>query len=206
MKQKVNVQDSEAASARIAAAEQILEEYGHEILHCRHVRDLALSLFDQLQKLHRLGPDERDILNAAALLHDIGWSISGEKHHKHSYRLIREHEVELTGFTPAQVELIANVARYHRKSPPALDHKPFASLTNREQQIVLRLAGLLRLADGLDRPHLALVKELRCEIGERSVLVSVRALAEPGLHIEGASRKRALFESANGLPVEFAAA
>src|SRR5882724_3268772 len=90
---------------RIAQAEVLLESFGHEIVHCRHVRDLAVSLFDQLRSLHHLGPEERAILDAAALLHDIGWSAGGSKHHKISYTLIRENEAKLLGFTPQQTEL-----------------------------------------------------------------------------------------------------
>jgi exopolyphosphatase/guanosine-5'-triphosphate,3'-diphosphate pyrophosphatase len=191
---------------RIAQAEALLETFGHEVAHCRQVRDLAISLFDQLQSLHHLGADERAILDAAALLHDIGWSVGGSKHHKNSYTLIKENEAKLIGYTPQQVELIANVARYHRKSPPSVEHEAFAALAQREQLVVEQLAALLRIADGLDRPHLQLVQQVRCELAADRVIVHVRAMAEAGLHIEGATRKRALFESVFSLPVEFAIA
>jgi exopolyphosphatase/guanosine-5'-triphosphate,3'-diphosphate pyrophosphatase len=191
---------------RIAQAETLLESFGHEIAHCRQVRDLAVSLFDQLEPLHHLGSGERAILNAAALLHDIGWSVSGSKHHKISYTLIKENEAKLIGFTPQQIEVIANVARYHRKSPPLVEHEAFAALPQREQLIVEQLAALLRIADGLDRPHLQLVQQVRCELAADRVIVHVHALAEAGLHIEGATRKRALFDSVFALPIEFAIA
>jgi len=191
---------------RIAQAEALLESFGHEIAHCRRVRDLAVSLFDQLQPLHHLGFDERAILEAAALLHDIGWSVSGSKHHKIAYRLVKENEPKLPGFTQPQIELIATVARYHRKSPPSLKHDVFAALGQREQLAVEQLAALLRIADGLGRPHLQLVKHVRCELATDRVIVHVHALAEAGLHIEGATRKRALFETVFALPIEFAIA
>src|SRR5438132_50161 len=120
-------------SARTEQAEALLAAFDWDVAHCRQVRDLALALFDQLQPLHQLGRDERDLLNAAALLHDIGWTISGSKHHKHSYRLIHESKRSLAGFTSQQVELIANVARYHRKALPALKHEAFATLAGNEQ-------------------------------------------------------------------------
>jgi len=167
------------------------------------VRDLAVSLFDQLQSLHHLGADERAILNAAALLHDIGWSVGGSKHHKISYTLIKENEAKLIGFTPQQIELIANVARYHRKSPPSVEHKPFSALAQREQLVIEQLAALLRIADGLDRPHRQLVQQVRCELAADRVIIHVHVLAEAGLHIEGATRKREMFDSVFGLPVEF---
>lgn len=181
-------------------AEALLESYGWEVEHCRQVRNLALMLFDQLQPLHDLGNEERDILEAAALLHDIGWTVAGKKHHKHSYRLIRENEAKLM---PAEVELIANVARYHRKSPPSEKHEAFASLKQDEQHVVRKLAALLRIADGLDRPHLQQVKRLTCEVGARQVTIRVGAIAEPVAHIAGGSRKRGLFEDVFGRPVEF---
>lgn len=188
---------------RIQQAEALLVSFGWEVEHCRHVRDLAVSLFDQLQPLHQLGPQERDILDAAALLHDIGWTVERTGHHKHSFDLIREHEARLPGFTDEQVELIATVARYHRKSLPSPEHEEFARLSVDKQHVVERLAALLRLADGFDRLHLQSVRELYCGVTDRHVLVGVKALAEAGVHIEGARRKRELFEAAYGLPVEF---
>jgi len=190
-------------NSRIAEAEALLEHFAWEVEHSRQVRDLAVSLFDQFKPLHQLGPDERDFLDAAALLHDIGWTVSRSKHHKHSYQLIRDSEAKLSRFTPQQVELIANVARYHRKALPSVKHEAYASLLPEHQQVVQKLAALLRLADGLDRPHLQSVKELRCEATDRHARISVRSLIEPGLHIGGASRKRELFEVVFGLPVEF---
>jgi exopolyphosphatase / guanosine-5'-triphosphate,3'-diphosphate pyrophosphatase len=190
-------------SARLAPVEALLDLFDWDVEHCRQVRDLALMLFDQLAALHKLGPSERDILEAAALLHDIGWTIAGKKHHKHSYRLIRENEAKLIGFTPVQVELIANVARYHRKAPPSPHHEAFASLTPDDQHIVQRLAAVLRIADGLDRPHLQQVKQLACEVTSRQVSIGAKAIANAGAHIEGAARKRELFETVFDRSVEF---
>jgi len=182
-------------STRIQQAEALLSAFDWDVAHCQQVRELALALYDQLTGLHKLGRDERDILNAAALLHDIGWTISGAKHHKHSYRLIHESKRSLAGFSPQQVELIANVARYHRKALPALKHEAFAALTAAEQGIVRRLAGILRVADGLDRPHLQLVRQLECRVEPGLVHVRVHAQAEVGAHVAGGERKRDLFES-----------
>jgi exopolyphosphatase/guanosine-5'-triphosphate,3'-diphosphate pyrophosphatase len=190
-------------SRGVTQAEALLEGFGWEVDHCRQVRDLALSLFDQLQPLHQLGPEQREVLDAAALLHDIGWTISGSKHHKHSYQLIRDHEAQLTGFGPRQVALIANVARYHRKAAPAPHHEGYAALTPGEQRVVQKLAALLRLADGLDRPHLQSVKLLQCTVTDRHVLIGVKSLIDPGLHIAGALRKRGFFETVYGVSVEF---
>jgi len=160
-------------------------------------------LFDQLQPLHKLGDNERDILEVAALLHDIGWTVAGKKHHKHSYRLIRENEAKLVGFTTAEVELIANVARYHRKSPPSPHHEAFAALSANEQRVVQRLAALLRIADGFDRPHLQQIQRLVCQVMDRQVLIGIEVIANARAQIDGAARKRDLFETVFDRSVEF---
>jgi len=188
---------------RIASAEQLLAACGWEIEHARNVRDLALALFDQLQPIHQLGAAERDILEAAALLHDIGWTVAEKKHHKHSADLIRRNASRLAGFSPTEIECIALVARYHRKSEPSLQHEEFAALAESERNMVGKLAALLRLADGLDRPHWQAVRGVACEITDREVRIRVCTRGEPSPSIEGALRKRGLFETVFSLRVEF---
>ena len=192
-----------SSDVRIRQAEALLEQFGWDRDHSRQVRDLAVSLFDQLQPLHELGANERDVLNAAALLHDIGWTAGRTGHHKTSYALIQQSADRLPSFASAEVELIAQVARYHRKSLPAPGHAAFAELPGPQQRVVEKLAALLRLADGLDRPHLQAVRGLYCGVTDRHVLIGVEALTDPGGHVEGAARKRDLFERVYGLPVEF---
>jgi exopolyphosphatase/guanosine-5'-triphosphate,3'-diphosphate pyrophosphatase len=183
---------------RIQQAEALLAAFDWDVPHCRQVRDLALQLFDQLQPLHQLTAADRDILAAAALLHDIGWTISHDKHHKHSYRLICESRRALSTFTADEVELIANVARYHRKALPSLEHAPFAALNKSAQLQVRQLASLLRVADGLDRPHLQLVRALHCVIRERDIEIQLDVIADPEAHVTGGARKRELFEETFG--------
>jgi exopolyphosphatase/guanosine-5'-triphosphate,3'-diphosphate pyrophosphatase len=127
--------------------------------HARQVARLALQLFDQLQASHGLGARERELLEYAALLHDVGTHISYEKHHKHSYYLIKNGD--LRGFEPAEVDIIALVARYHRQSPPSKSHEGFADLSRRARQVVKILGAILRLAEGLDRSHAHAISGLR---------------------------------------------
>src|SRR5689334_18209396 len=112
-------------------------------VHVQHVAMLALQLFDQLVELHGLGGRERLMLEAAGHLHDIGHGtiLTGEGHHKESARLIREHPWK--SFNPQEVEIIAQVARYHRKSIPELSHDEFRGLADWDRRVVLRLAALL---------------------------------------------------------------
>ena len=128
--------------------------------HTLHVARLTLRLFDDLRPEHGWGDTDRLLLEAAACLHDIGWSVAkdGARHHKESARLIREHNWQT--LDPADVNLVALIARYHRKALPHTDHAEFALLPAAEQRRVEELAALLRVGDALDRQHLQKVKSL----------------------------------------------
>ncbi|MFL6103441.1 MAG: HD domain-containing protein [Actinomycetes bacterium] len=124
--------------------------------HARQVTTLALSLFDQTSALHGLGPAERGLLEVAGLLHDVGYAISESDHHKHSLYLIRN--ADLDGFSARERDLVANIARYHRKALPADRHAEYMALDDDDRTLVRRLAALLRLADGLDADHFQVVE------------------------------------------------
>ncbi|HEX5576594.1 MAG TPA: Ppx/GppA phosphatase family protein, partial [Gemmatimonadales bacterium] len=119
--------------------------------HCEQVATLALAIFDGVKSRFDLPESSRDLLHAAAVLHDIGYLISHAKHHKHAYHLILHGD--LPGFTPHEVELIANVVRYHRKAFPRKRHENLAYLDRADRRLIARLSGILRIADGLDRTH-----------------------------------------------------
>jgi exopolyphosphatase/guanosine-5'-triphosphate,3'-diphosphate pyrophosphatase len=167
--------------------------------HSLHVGGLALSLFDGLSVPFNLKKSDRKILEAAALLHDVGYFIAYSSHHKHSYHLIRH--AELFGFTPRERELIAQVARYHRKSLPKRKHETFQSLNEEDQQRVGQLGGILRLADGLDRRRNAAVQSIACEIGGTTLTIRLNGTEDMSLEIFGATAKKDLFEKAFGLRV-----
>jgi exopolyphosphatase/guanosine-5'-triphosphate,3'-diphosphate pyrophosphatase len=119
--------------------------------HARHVAKLSLSLFDQLADQHGLGRSHRRMLHAAAILHEIGQYVNRSAHHKHSLYLIQNSS--LVGFLPRELQIVANVARYHRKSPPKVSHISFQSLSKADRQTVMVLGAILRVADALDRDH-----------------------------------------------------
>ena len=185
----------------IKAIEQWMYSFDWEPEHALQVRCLALQFFDQLEPLHGLDQDARQILEAAAILHDIGFSIDEAKHHKHSQKLIRKKQ--LPGFSPSQQKVIANVSRYHRKAHPKMSHKSFARLNDKDRDLVRKLSALLRVADGLDRTHLATVKTLHCRLEGDGVVVEVYGIGEMGIDLWGAERKRGLFEEVYGLKVMF---
>ena len=150
----------------------LFDRHETEPEHPRQVARLALALFDGLSSLHRYGADERRLLECAALLHDIGWSVSGADgrgHHKASALLIREFPWKT--LTPTEVRCVAAVARYHRKALPKSDHKDLKGLPAAERSRVDWLAACLRTADGLDRRHLQQITEISVRIlGRRTEL------------------------------------
>jgi putative nucleotidyltransferase with HDIG domain len=149
--------------------------YDEEPGHSDHVATLALELFDALKKWHRLGARERELLQSAALLHDIGWSQTpdGRGHHKISARMIAEHHWK--ELTPKEVEIVALVARYHRKTTPKPEHAAFHALSRPAQKDVMSLGGILRVADALDRTHTGRVKKIvSATVSDGTILLRVQ--------------------------------
>lgn len=166
-------------------------KYLFEEGHALQVARLAVSLFDQLASLHGLGSEDRRLLAVAAILHDIGTFISYNRHHKHSYYLIAESE--LTGFTSRERLIVALVARYHRKSEPEADHSPFGRLSVGERRRVAILAGIVRIADALDREHKQRIKAVRVEVREEAVVLHAEGRGDLILESWGIEKKSRLF-------------
>ncbi len=168
--------------------------------HCEHIATLATQIFDGLAEPYGLSRDGREILQAAAYLHDIGYLIGHAKHHKHAYHLILHGD--LPTFSAREVELIANVARYHRRAYPKKKHQNFARLSAADRQLVRHLSGILRVADGLDRTQTQAVTRLDCEIKNKSIRILVTADAPPQVELWDADRKAGLFEKVFGRRVK----
>jgi exopolyphosphatase/guanosine-5'-triphosphate,3'-diphosphate pyrophosphatase len=130
----------------------LAESMDNDVDHSMRAAGFALDLFDATALLHGLGDDSRELLEAGALLANVGLSVSHSEHHKHSYYVIR-HSDRLSGFTDHEIELVAQIARYHRKSEPKAQHAAFAALPEADQTTVRLLAAILRVAIGLDRTH-----------------------------------------------------
>jgi exopolyphosphatase/guanosine-5'-triphosphate,3'-diphosphate pyrophosphatase len=174
--------------------------------HSEQVARLCVRLFDDLREVHGLGVHERELIEYAALLHDIGWNIAREGHHKHSMYLIRHGE--LKEFTPEEIEIIANIARYHRKSTPKLKHAGYAQLSPRGKRIVNAGAALLRIADGLDRSHANVIRDLRCRTsananGNTDVRCILNTRSDAQLEVWGATRKSKMFKKVFGRGIAF---
>lgn len=177
----------------IEEVRQWMESIDPEPEHEQQVTRIALILFDGLAPLHGLGRREREFLEAAALVHDIGMSLSAKKHHKLSYELVRNHKFLM--WRPEEVELFALIARYHRKAEPAMKHAPFAALPEDKRSVVRKMSAILRLSDGLDRAHLSTVQDIDVSHDSNTVRLKLYAYRDCGTEIWGAERKAAVFEA-----------
>jgi exopolyphosphatase/guanosine-5'-triphosphate,3'-diphosphate pyrophosphatase len=172
--------------------------------HITHVAKLALKIFDDLKPLHNLTAKEREYLEYGAMLHDVGCFISQSSHHKHSYYLITNGEMK--GFTPEEIQIIANIARYHRKSMPKPEHPNFHFLSLQNKRLVSILAGIVRIADGLDRTHRQSVQAVSCRVSRGNIDVKIKTVFEPEIEIWGAERKKDLLENVLDCKVKITAA
>lgn len=187
-------------SLRISRVLDICKKYKAEIAHLKHVRVLSLTIFDQLKDFFHLNGFQRDILEAASLLHDIGNYISYSQHHKHSHYLIKNSD--LIGYTDEEIDMIANIARYHRKSPPKKTHENFTSLGEEQKNTVKILSAILRLADALDRSHDQRVKEVVLEIEKDSIKMELYGKGDLTLEINGLQKKKDFFENLVSMRLE----
>ena len=181
---------------RRASVERLARRSGVADAHPARVRDLAVRLFDKTHSLHQLTPLEREWLEHAAVLHDVGLSIGYQRHHHHSYYLIVHGG--LKGFSRDEVEVIAQVARYHRKAPPSKSHQPFRRLDPWKKPVVEKLSALLRLADGLDRTHRGHIGGVRLELRRKRVIVTAETRGPAELEAWAAKEKSDLFERVFG--------
>ena len=167
--------------------------------HAQRVARLALELFDQTKPLHGLDPNDRELLEYSALLHDVGEHVSTTGHHKHGAYLIRH--AQLRGFTPEEVQLLAALARWHRRGEP----KPGDEFGMVDRGRLRRLAAILRLADGLDRGRSSAVDHIDVTVGPSLVVLRLQATRDVELELWGARRKRELFEKVSERDVELIA-
>lgn len=154
--------------------------------HSQQVARLALALFDQLRPAHGLGDREREWLEFAALLHDVGVHISYGRHHKHSYYLIKNGD--LRGFAPEEVEAIALAARYHRRAQPKRSHEGYRRLPGGLRRTVRTLAAMLRVAESLDRSHQQSVASLEVAPGSQDYLLRLEPDGDAELEVWAARR------------------
>jgi exopolyphosphatase/guanosine-5'-triphosphate,3'-diphosphate pyrophosphatase len=169
------------------------EDCGYERGHSHQVTRLALLLFDALASLHKMGPRQRFLLHCGGLLHDIGWAYGKAGHHKSALRMILQDQS--LPLTDRQRLLVALIARYHRKAVPREGHEGFARLDEEDRQRVRALGGILRVADGLDRTHTNIVRDLRCEVSAGRIVIRCEVDGSADAEMWAASEKADLLES-----------
>lgn len=183
-----------------ASVEEGALEFGRRLgideRHAQQVSHFASSLFDDLQSLHKLPSDWRTVLRVSALLHDVGYAVNRQKHHRHSAYLIEN--ADLPGLSDRGRIVAARLARFHRRRPPRKGHPGLEGLSADEEHAVQHLAPLLRLADAFDRGHHRTVQQVRAQPSARTVTVRVSASRGAALEVWDAEREAPLFESVFG--------
>jgi exopolyphosphatase/guanosine-5'-triphosphate,3'-diphosphate pyrophosphatase len=188
------------ATDSLGAVRQLAESYLGDLEHTNQVTYLALRLFDELQHLHNLTEGDRFLLECGAMLHDIGWVQGWKSHHKSSLSMILDNQ--FLPFDGKEKLLIGSIARYHRKALPSLKHDHYAALEPAERKLVSKLAGLLRIADALDRTHAKVVSDLHCVVTKKLVVIKCLVSRPAAEEEKNAHLKADLFEKVYKKKVE----
>lgn len=185
---------------RAKAIKNLAQRYGFEAKHGVQASALATQLFEGLKSLHGFGPEELELLQYAAAVHDIGRFINPSGHHKHGQYIILNSD--LPGFSTNELVMIANLVRYHRKSLPKGEHFHYKIMSDGLKEKVKWLGGILRLADNLDRGHRNLITSLETDWTDEVLTINLQATADVQLEIDHAMENRHLLEMACGKQVE----
>ncbi len=170
-----------------------------DLEHARVSSEIAVRLFDYLQSDHGLQRRHRFLLQIAAILHEVGGFISPNAHHKHSYYIIANSEI--FGLKPQETEIIAHVARYHRRSPPKPSHVEYATLPRESRVVVNKLAAVLRIADALARGNIQSAEQVELGHDEDELFITIRGLSKVFLEKRSVALKSDMFEDVYGMKV-----
>lgn len=197
------ITETELRHEPLAAAAMLAERCDDDPNHRQHVAGLAVSLFDQLAGLGLIRGDarERNLLEVAAIVHDIGILAAYSKHHKWGREMVRNQPID--GLTDSENEVISQVVRYHRKAGPSDEHRGLAELSTADAATVCRLAGVLRVADGLDRLHVQNVRSTRVRRDDGCVVIEVTAEGDAAENVRAAMGKADVLSEVLELPIEF---
>jgi len=203
------ITDDSTLDVRARSVLSVARRYDYDIDHSHHVAKLATKIFDDTKELHQLGGQDRKLLQYAAILHDIGYHIAHNNHHRHGLYLIKNSE--MPGFTGEEIALMASMVRYHRGSLPKKtsdarsrrEHEDYYSLERGQRTKMLRLASILQIADGLDRSHQQLILDIQCVLSTGVVTFIATCLGECELEMWSAERKATWFEDLFKVAIEF---
>ena len=203
------VTDDSALDVRARSVLSVARRYDYDIDHSHHVAKLATRIFDDTKELHQFGGQDRKLLQYAAILHDIGYHIAHNNHHRHGLYLIKNSE--MPGFTGEEIAMMATMVRYHRGSLPKKtsdararrEHEDYYALERGQRTKMLRLASILQIADGLDRSHQQLITDVRCVLSDGVLTFIGTCVGECELEMWSAERKAAWFEDLFKVAIEF---
>lgn len=195
--------EAEIPNTRLRSVLQLANRCEFDEAHARQTARLALQIHDQLPMAKNLHPASRELLEYGALLHDIGYHVSFDNHHKHAWYLIKN--TELFGFSPEEIDILACIARYHRKRRPRKGDWVMRALNKRDRRTVAWLTGIASVADALDRSHFGIVEAVRVVIRSKSILLRVVAKHDPATEVYSAQVRKDLLEEILGRPVEIEA-
>lgn len=194
------VQTAGQSKRRLEAVRQFADRCQSEKDHSEQVVRLSLQLFDSLQAALALNSSDRFLLECGAVLHDIGWLEGQPGHHKTSMRMILQ-DVSMP-LDDGERKIVGLLARYHRKALPGPDHPLYGTLSEADRRRVDLLAGIVRLADGLDRTHQCAIEQAEAEVTNRVLTVRCRARIPAGPEMSAAKEKSDLLERATGKRIE----
>ncbi|MBP9838295.1 MAG: Ppx/GppA family phosphatase [Proteobacteria bacterium] len=175
----------------LAFTYEFAKRYNYNEQHAKTVALLSLVLFEQLQPIHKLKEEYKILLELAAILHDIGQFINYRGHHKHTYYLIIE--ASFIGLTTREHQIVATLARYHRKSAPKKDHSCFQALAPEDKDAIKKLAGILRIADALDKNHNSDVETVLTRISDDKIFLCIQGKGDFLLEKWAVTKKSKLF-------------
>jgi len=199
---ETSAEEKDRAEELLAGARWFARRLNYDAQHAEQVSRLALSLFDQLRPIHELGPEHRVLLEAAAILHDVGHFVNRKSHNRHGEYLIRNSEIPaLRGW---RRDVVGALVRYHNcKSEPQIEHASYAALDGSQRREVRLLTSLLRIAEKLESEHAQRVEGVDVQIAGHRAIFLVRAAEGTRLDVAGLDRKAALFEREFHLKPEF---
>jgi exopolyphosphatase/guanosine-5'-triphosphate,3'-diphosphate pyrophosphatase len=189
--------EAEMRGQVVASAASLGRKFHYDEAHARHVADLSLAIYDALVREHGLGGRERLLIEVGGLLHDIGTFIKTSGHHKHGEYIVANSEI--FGLSRADLTIVANVVRYHRKAPPASTHVNFIALPREDRVAVMKLAAILRVADALDRGHDQRVRNPTFEHREERFIIRAAGVVDLSLERLSLAEKGDMFEDVFGL-------
>jgi exopolyphosphatase/guanosine-5'-triphosphate,3'-diphosphate pyrophosphatase len=203
------VTDDSTLDVRSRSVLSVARRYDYDVPHSHHVVRLATQIFDDTKEVHRLNEQDRKLLQYAAILHDIGYHIAHNNHHRHGLYLIKNSE--LPGFSGAEIAMMATMVRYHRGSLPRKsndarsrrEHEDYYGLDRGQRATMLRLASILQIADGLDRSHQQLINNVKCEVDDGYIVFITSGVGECELEMWSAERKSAWFSDIFKIGVRF---